>query len=51
MRCEKFKCMYHDGVECVPVNGKCIGDTCENWGECINCQQQYTNDCEGLKEQ
>lgn len=49
MLCNKFMCVYLENRECEPVGGECIGDMCENWGECINCQQLDQEECEGLK--
>lgn len=49
MLCDKFMCVYLEDEECEPIRGECIGDMCENWGECINCQQLDQDECEGLK--
>lgn len=49
MLCDEFQCVYLAERECELVGGKYIGDMCENWGECINCQEQDKDDCEGLK--
>lgn len=38
MICNDFKCVYLDDVECTEVGGECIGEMCENFGECGTCQ-------------
>lgn len=45
----KFMCVYLEDEECEPIGGECIGDMCENWGECINFRQFDGEECEGLK--
>lgn len=49
MRCNKFKCVYKCDGECEPMGGECIGDMCECFGECINCQEQENEECDGFK--
>lgn len=49
MQCNKFKCVYEYEGECEPMGGECIGDMCENFGECLNCQGQDQEKCDGLK--
>lgn len=39
MSCNNFKCVNLVGGECEELGGDCIGDLCENWGECLNCQR------------
>lgn len=44
--CNNFECVYLDNGECEPMGGECIGNLCENWGECLNCQKQDSaSDC------
>lgn len=38
MICNDFKCVYLDDGECTEVGGECIGEMCENFGECGTCQ-------------
>lgn len=46
MLCNNFECVYLDNGECEEMGGECIGDLCENWGECISCQKQSgPDDC------
>lgn len=40
MKCNSFECIYMDSGECEPMGGECIGDLCENWGECSECQKE-----------
>ena len=49
MRCDKFKCIYECDGECEAMGTECIGDMCENFGECISCQEQDLEECDGLK--
>ena len=49
MKCDKFKCVYEVDGECEPMGGECIGDMCECFGECINCQEQENEECDGFK--
>lgn len=49
MSCNDFKCVFEIDGLCEADTGNCIGDMCENWGECINCQQQGEDECDGLK--
>lgn len=49
MLCGEFKCVFLVDGECEPVDGGCIGEMCTNWGECINCQQQADEDCDGMR--
>lgn len=51
MLCNEFKCVHEvDNVCQVDIDdGECIGDMCENWGECISCRQQDKEECDGLK--
>ncbi|MEI1255999.1 hypothetical protein V8Q34_14770 [Blautia sp. JLR.GB0024] len=51
MLCGEFKCVYLVDGECEPVGGSCITDLCENWGECINCQQEANKDCDGMQKE
>ena len=44
MKCDKFRCVYEIDGEC-----EAVGDLCENFGECITCQQQNRKECDGLK--
>lgn len=40
-----FECSYLDDCgECEPMQSECIGDMCENYGDCGNCQR--SRDCE-----
>lgn len=44
--CNNFECVYLVDGECEEIGGECIGDLCENWGECLNCQKQDSaSDC------
>lgn len=47
MQCKEFKCVYEIDGECEAVDGECIGDLCENYGECIECQQRDVVECDG----
>lgn len=38
MRCDEFKCVHLDEEECAQLGGECIGDMCEDYGECRTCQ-------------
>ena len=55
MLCEKFKCVNltqnedTGADECVHLGTGCIEDMCEAWGECINCQGQDAEPCEGQR--
>lgn len=49
MLCNEFRCVYMADGECELADGECIGDMCENWGECIKCQQRDKEECEGLR--
>lgn len=49
MLCNDFQCVYLVDGECDQLETECIGDMCGNWGECINCQQQDKEECEGLR--
>lgn len=49
MLCNEFKCGYEVDGQCEADGGECVGDMCENFGECINCQQQEKEECDGLK--
>ena len=49
MQCNKFKCIYECDGECEADGGECVGDLCENYGECITCQAQDQDECDGLK--
>ncbi len=49
MQCDKFKCVFECDGECEPLNGECIGDMCENYGECSDCQMLDREGCDGLK--
>ena len=49
MKCNKFKCVYEIDGECEADGGECVGDLCENFGECISCQDQDRQECDGLK--
>lgn len=48
MQCNKHKCIYLDEGECEELGTECIGDMCENFGECISCQDQDRKECDGL---
>ena len=48
MKCDELKCVYDVDGECDQDGGECIGDMCENFGECTDCQDQDLNDCDGL---
>ena len=51
MLCSGFRCVNLVDDICqvdIDDNG-CIGDLCENWGECINCQQQDDEKCDGIR--
>ena len=38
--CNKFKCMYQDeGDACEALDAECIGDLCELWQDCENCDR------------
>lgn len=39
MLCNNFKCVNLVDDECDLYGGECIGDQCEDWGECLNCQR------------
>lgn len=39
MQCNSFKCINLVDDECDQNGGECIGDLCEDWGECLNCQR------------
>lgn len=47
MQCKEFKCVYEIDGECEAVDGECIGDLCENYGECIERQQRDVAECDG----
>lgn len=47
MKCDKFKCVYLDGEECEAIGTECIGDMCESFGECVTCQDQDHDECDG----
>ena len=49
MQCNKFKCVYDCDGECDQQGGECIGDMCEIFGECISCQDQDREECDGFK--
>ena len=49
MKCDKFKCVYEIDGECDQMGVECIGDICENFGECTGCQEQDKDECDGLK--
>ena len=49
MQCDKHKCIYEVDGECEEQGGECIGDMCENFGECVTCQEQEHEECDGLK--
>lgn len=49
MLCSEFICARNTSGICAVDRGDCIGTLCEDWGECINCQEQDKDDCEGLK--
>lgn len=42
MRKCNFKCNYldPDTGECEALSTECIGDMCENWKDCDNCQER-----------
>lgn len=46
MRCNKFSCVYEVDDECEPLGTECIGDMCENYGECSGCQKQDSEECD-----
>ena len=39
MLCDNFKCVNLVDNEYDQDGGECIGDLCECWGECLNCQK------------
>lgn len=39
MTCDNFKCVNLVDGECDQDDGECVGDLCEDWGECLNCQR------------
>lgn len=39
MLCDTFKCIHMDGDECAQIGGECIGNLCEDFGECRTCQK------------
>lgn len=46
MSCNNFKCVNLVDGECDQDGGECIGDLCENWGECQSCQKvEDPGDC------
>ena len=46
MFCDRFKCVNMDGDECSQIGGDCIGDMCEDFGECRTCQKlEGPDDC------
>lgn len=49
MLCNEFKCVDLVDGECDQLETECIGNLCENWGECINCQQLVQEECEGIR--
>lgn len=49
MKCDKYKCIYESDEGCEIDGGACIGDMCENFGECASCQDQDHEECDGLK--
>ena len=49
MKCDKYKCIYVVDGECEADGGECIGDMCENFGECATCQELDREECDGLK--
>ena len=49
MLCDNFKCVNLVDDECDQDGGECIGDLCECWGECLNCQK-VTEPSDCLKE-
>lgn len=49
MQCNKFSCVYEVNGECEADGGECIGDMCENFGDCSSCQQLDNEECDGLK--
>lgn len=51
MPCNEFECVFEIEGICEADTGDCIGDLCENWGECSNCQQQADVDCDGLRKE
>ena len=50
MLCGEFKCVYLDeNDECEATGTECLGDMCDNYGECFSCQEQDHDKCDGLK--
>lgn len=49
MQCKAFSCVYEIDGECDQIGGECIGDMCENFGECISCQDQDREECDGIQ--
>ena len=39
MLCDNFKCVNLVDDECDLYGGECIGDQCEDWGVCLDCQK------------
>lgn len=41
-----FECNYWDpeAEECEPIGGECIGDMCEYWEFCQDCQRKCKRD-------
>lgn len=38
---DRFQCVYLDeNAECEAMGSECIGDMCENWKDCLNCQRK-----------
>ena len=49
MSCDKFRCVYECDRECDQMGGECIGDLCEDFGECAACQKLDLEGCDGLQ--
>lgn len=49
MKCDKFKCVYDVDGECEHIGDECIGDMCECFGECTDCQDQDREECDGIR--
>lgn len=49
MLCNEFNCVYQVDGECEQLGTECIGDMCEEYGQCSGCQQLDREECEGIK--